>query len=84
MSERHCIICGEVIPQGRVDALAKMGKKADRCVLHADVDKYTGHIVVHGKTGDEIEIIRNGELAKHLNDLDKSRGFKHPDRHKDK
>lgn len=80
----ECVICWEEIPQGRIDALAKMGKKTNRCVKHADVDKYTGHIVVTGKTGDEIEVIRNGDLARHLNALDKSRGFKHPDRYKDK
>lgn len=69
-----CIICGDLIPQGRIDALKKMGKIVNRCVEHADAEKYTAHIVITGKTGDEIEIIKDPNIARYLDELDKTKG----------
>jgi hypothetical protein len=67
---RYCSICNDKIPSGRLKILPN----TKTCVNHSNTFKYAGRMVVHHKTGNEIEIYKDPELAKEMFRLDNTKG----------
>jgi len=67
---RYCSVCNELIPQGRL----KAKPDARTCVDHSNTVRYSGRMIVHHKTGNEIEIYRDPALAKEMFRLDATKG----------
>jgi hypothetical protein len=67
---KYCIVCNEKIPAGRLKALPS----ARTCISHSNTFKYAGRMVIHHKTGNEIEIYKDPELAKEMFRLDSTKG----------
>ena len=49
---RHCKVCDKQIPQGRLKALPD----TKTCTEHSNTFRYAGRMIIHHKTGNEIEI----------------------------
>lgn len=67
---RYCNVCNEQIPQGRL----KAKPDARTCVEHSNTSRYSGRMVIHHKTGNEIEIYKDPKLAKEMFRLDTTKG----------
>lgn len=63
-----CKVCSKDIHPKR----AQLGYK-DTCPIHSTSQRYTGHLVVDGKTDYSIQVIKDIEVAKHLQSLNQSR-----------
>ena len=67
---RYCSVCNELIQEGRLKALPS----ARTCINHSDIARYSGRMVIHHKTCNEIEIIKDPLLAKEIFKLDQTKG----------
>lgn len=67
---RYCSVCNELIPQGRLKVLPS----TKTCTTHSNEFRYTGRMVIHHKTGNEIEIYRDKNIAKEMFRLDNTKG----------
>lgn len=64
---KYCIVCGEVIPEGRVKALPNV----ETCVEHSEAKKKKGFVVISGKTTySELDIVEDSTF-KVLDKLDR-------------
>ena len=61
MNKKYCKVCNKEIHPKRV-ALGY----PDTCVDHSTAQRFTGHLVVDGKTDYSIQIIKDPEVGKHL------------------
>ncbi len=59
--ERKCKVCNQTIHPKRV-ALGY----PDTCVNHSTAARYTGLVVADGKSGDQIQVIKDPEIGKKL------------------
>lgn len=64
ISKKYCKVCSKEIHPKRV-ALGY----PDTCVDHSTAQKFTGHLVVDGKTDYSIQIIKDPEVGKKLKQL---------------
>jgi hypothetical protein len=65
---KYCIICNEIIPEGRILALPNV----ETCVEHSDVKKKLGFSVITSKTTySELDIV-DEKTYKNLKKLDKN------------
>jgi hypothetical protein len=64
ISKKYCKVCNKEIHPKRV-ALGY----PDTCVDHSTAQKFTGHLVVDGKTDYSIQIIKDPEVGKKLKQL---------------
>jgi hypothetical protein len=67
---KYCVVCKELIPDKRLKILPT----TTTCVLHSNAYKYSGRMVIHHKTGNEIEIYKDPKLAKEMFRLDSTKG----------
>lgn len=69
--EKKCIVCSNVIPEGRVKALPNVRT----CVEHSTATPYGMRTVAYGTTADdaqqEFEIIRDAALVRKIEEYSK-------------
>lgn len=67
---KYCKVCNEQIPQGRLKAVPG----TNTCTAHSNTFRYMGRMIIHHKTGNEIEIYKDPETAKEMFRLDSTKG----------
>ena len=64
MNKKYCKVCNKEIHPKRV-ALGY----GTTCVDHSTAERFTGHLIVDGKTDYSIQIIKDPEIGKKLKQL---------------
>jgi hypothetical protein len=67
---RYCSVCNELIPEGRLKVLPG----ARTCIAHSNTSRYSGRMIIHHKTGNELEVIKDPTLAREIFRLDQTKG----------
>ena len=68
---KHCSSCQQPIPEGRFKVLPS----ATTCVKCSTEEKWSGGHVIHHKTGNEVCVIKDKELAKEFHRMSSRVGF---------
>lgn len=68
---KKCISCNQPIPEGRLKILPG----ATTCVTCSTEEKWSAIHVIHHKTGNEVQIVKDAEVAKEFNRLASRAGF---------
>lgn len=71
MTTRNCINCNLLIPVERINVLPNVRT----CVNCSTSSKYTAVPVIHHKTGNEVQIVKNPDVAREFVRLSKRAGF---------
>jgi len=71
MVARNCITCNLLIPIERINILPNV----QTCVNCSSSSKYTAVPVIHHKTGNEVQIVKNPDVAREFIRLSKRAGF---------
>lgn len=71
MKDVSCIVCFEMIPKERLKCLPNTTK----CVKCSDETKFSAVHVIHHKTGNEVQIVKNPETAAEFQRLSARAGF---------
>ena len=67
----NCIVCNEVIPEGRIKALPN----TKVCVDHSTTERYGCFNVSNHKTGNKVQVIKDINLAMKINDMAKRMNY---------
>lgn len=68
---RNCDKCQTAIPIKRLEILPNVTK----CVKCSEEEKWSAIHVIHHKTGNEVQVVKNPETAKEFNKLSSRAGF---------
>jgi len=68
---KYCIHCRSEIPEQRLRALPNV----TTCTSCSSSVRYTAAMVIHHKTGNEVQVIKSAETAAELHRLSKRSGF---------